>query len=77
MDGQAGRCSLGCGGGSKQRLFTITKPALYGGATCEGPANELEYQGYNTEDCPVVFIEQTLDTGLIGLFSLLLSVLLV
>ena len=48
-----GECSKECGGGVKERRFSITNPAINGGNECQHSDNEKQYKACNTQECTV------------------------
>ena len=46
-------CSVGCGGGSQARTYTITKSADHGGIDCPHSDGDTEERQCNPDPCPI------------------------
>jgi len=51
--GEYETCSVGCGGGSQARTYTITKTAQHGGEECPHQDGYKEEKECNTDPCPI------------------------
>ena len=51
--GDYGECNTTCGGGKKERIYTVTQESQYGGAECLNKPDDKEVIDCNTEPCPI------------------------
>ncbi|QIG59933.1 hemicentin-like protein [Dishui Lake phycodnavirus 4] len=51
--GSFSTCSVGCGGGTKSRTYTVTTPASGGGQACTRENGYVDTVPCNTDPCPV------------------------
>ena len=51
--GEYGSCSKTCGGGKKERVYTITQGAQYDGKECLNKTGDIDISDCNTQPCPI------------------------